>query len=181
MLNLANQITLSRVILVIPIVILLYIDGLWASVAAALLFVVAAFTDFLDGYVARHSNVVTNLGKFLDPLADKLLICSVSIMLVGMGRVPAWVIAIIVARELAVTGLRAVAAGEGQVIAADKYGKWKTLLQIIALVPLLIHYPIGSISTQLVGQVCLYLALIMTVFSGINYFYVYYVSFWSKE
>ena len=181
MFNLANRITLARIFFVVPIVALLYVNGVWASWIAALLFMAASFTDYLDGHIARRGNMVTSFGKFLDPLADKLLICSILIMFVEMGRVPAWITIIIVGRELAVTGLRAMAIDEGVVIAADKYGKLKTVLQIVAIVPLLAHYPVFGIDVRFIGMVCLYVALAMTVFSGVNYFYGFYEHWRAKE
>ena len=173
-LNWANRITLLRIGAIVPILLLLQFPGLVTCWVAAILFLAAAISDFLDGYIARKEGIVTNFGKFLDPLADKLLICSVLIEMVGLGWVPAWVTIIIVIRELAVTGLRAVAADNGMVIAADRYGKFKTVLQIIALVPLLIHFPLYGLPTHQLGIFILYIALVLTVFSGINYFYRFY-------
>lgn len=180
MFNLANQITLARIFFVVPIVALLHFQGVWASWLAAVLFAIASATDYLDGHIARKENMVTSFGKFLDPLADKLLICSILIMFVQMGRVPAWIAIIIVGRELAVTGLRAMAIDEGVVIAADKFGKLKTVLQIVATVPLLVHYPFLGVDIHLVGLYCLYVALVMTILSGVNYFYGFYTS-WRKK
>ncbi len=174
MFNLANRITLARVLLVLPIVILLYFEGRLTCLLAAVLFCIASFTDFLDGHVARRSNTVSSFGKFLDPLADKLLICSVLIMLVEADRAPAWIVVVIVARELAVTGLRAMAADQGVIIAADRYGKLKTVLQIAAIIPLLIHYPFLGFNPHLVGMVVLYAAFVVTVLSGMNYFRSFY-------
>ena len=130
MFNLANQLTLARIFFVVPIVLLLYFPGRLTCFLATLLFGIASLTDYLDGHIARKSNMVTSFGKFLDPLADKLLICSILIMFVELRWIPGWVTIIIIVRELAVTGLRAMAADEGVVIAADKYGKIKTVMQI---------------------------------------------------
>lgn len=170
MFNLANMITLIRVFFVVPIVVLLSFEGPASCLLAAVLFVLASVTDFVDGHIARKENMVTNFGKFLDPLADKLLICSVLVMCSSLGWIPAWITIVIIARELAVTGLRAMAADEGIVIAADKYGKVKTVFQIIALVPLVIHYPLLGLDVHGIGLLILYLALLLTVFSGVNYF-----------
>ncbi|MBQ8744236.1 MAG: CDP-diacylglycerol--glycerol-3-phosphate 3-phosphatidyltransferase, partial [Mailhella sp.] len=112
--------------------------------------------------------------------ADKLLICSILVEMVGLGWVPAWIVNIIIIRELAVTGLRAVAADKGVVIAADWYGKWKTTFQITAMIPLLIHYDFLGIPMHLLGTVVLYIALVLTIFSGCNYFYLFYRD-WSRE
>ncbi len=174
MFNLANRITLARVLFVVPIVILLYFEGRSTCLLAAVLFCVASFTDFLDGHVARRSNTVSSFGKFLDPLADKVLICSVLIMLVEAGRAPAWIVAVVTARELAVTGLRAMAADQGIIIAADRYGKLKTVLQTAAIIPLLIHYPFLGFNPHFIGTALLYAAFIVTVLSGMNYFRNFY-------
>ncbi len=174
MFNLANQLTLARIFFVFPIVLLLYFPGKITCILAAVLFGIASITDFLDGHIARKSNMVTSFGKFLDPLADKLLICSILIMFVELGWVPAWVTIVIIVRELAVTGLRAMAIDEGVVIAADKYGKLKTVMQIVAIVPLLIHYPFFGIDVHMLGNFLLYIALVLTIFSGLNYFYRFY-------
>ena len=170
----ANRITLMRIGAVLPILLLLHYPCLWTCWTAMLLFLAAAISDFLDGYIARREKQVTNFGKFLDPLADKLLICSILIEMVGLRWVPAWVVIVIIMREMAVTGLRAVAADKGIVIAADRFGKWKTVMQIIALVPLIVHYPLFGIPLDLLGMVILYAALLLTVFSGVNYFISFY-------
>lgn len=174
MFNLANQLTLARIFFVVPIILLLYFPGKITCFLAAVLFGIASLTDFLDGHIARKGNMVTSFGKFLDPLADKLLICSILIMFVELGWVPAWVTIIIIGRELAVTGLRAMAIDEGVVIAADKYGKVKTVMQIIAIIPLLLHYPLLGVNVHLIGNFLLYIALVLTIFSGLNYFYKFY-------
>lgn len=178
--NIANCLTVSRIALVFPIVVLLYFPSLWTCWIAAALFCVASFTDYLDGAIARRTNMVSTFGKFLDPLADKLLISSVLIMLSTLEWVPAWIVIVIVGRELAVTGLRSIAAGEGVIIAADKYGKLKTVTQIFAIIPLIIHYPLWGIPLHSIGTFLLYIALCLTVFSGINYFYGYYAE-WKKR
>lgn len=172
--NLPNQLTLSRILLAPLIIALLYFPSFWTCFFAGLLFIVAAFTDLFDGYLARKGNQITSLGKFLDPLADKVLISSVLIMLVQNGWVQAWIAIVIICRDIMVTGLRAIAADEGIVISADKYGKAKTVLQIVALTPLIWHYGwrIGSFTLPVheIGIFTLYLALILTVVSGVNYF-----------
>ena len=141
MFNLANKLTLLRMLLVPLVIVLLYFQGPVTCVLAALAFIAASITDWADGYVARRNNMVTSMGKFLDPLADKVLICSVLIMFCTLGWAEAWVVILIVCRELVVTGLRAIAIDEGIVLAADRYGKLKTVLQIAAIIPMLLHYP----------------------------------------
>lgn len=184
-LNLANMLTLARIFAVPVIVVLLSIEQNHPTVVAAWtasgLFVLASLTDMADGYIARSRNLITNLGKFLDPLADKLLIGSVLIMLVELGWVPAWIVVIIICRELAVTGMRGVAADKGIVIAADHFGKLKTIVQSMALAPLLAHYPILGFDPHPPGMILLYLALVLTVFSGANYLYNFYKNWLQVE
>ena len=170
----ANRITLMRCGAIIPILVLIHYPNIYTCWIAMFLFLLAAISDFVDGYIARKEQQVTNFGKFLDPLADKLLICAILVEMVGLGWVQAWIVNIIIIRELAVTGLRAVAADKGVVIAADWYGKWKTTFQIIAMVPLLIHYDFMGIPMHLLGTLILYIALVLTIFSGCNYFYQFY-------
>ena len=174
MLNLANKITLLRILMTPLVVLLLYFEGPMTCILATLAFIFASLTDWAAGYIARRSNMVTSMGKFLDPLADKVLICSVLIMFVKLGWAPAWVVIIIVCRELVVTGLRAIAIDEGIVLAADKFGKAKTVLQIFAIVPLALHYPLWGMDLRLLGLVLLYIALVLAVVSGANYCYDFY-------
>ena len=153
MLNLANKITLLRILMAPLVVVLLYFEGPAFCILAALAFIFAAITDWMDGYIAQRENMATSMGKFLDPLADKVLICSVLIMFVKLGWAPAWVVIVIVCRELVVTGLRAMAIDEGIVLAADKFGKAKTVLQIVAIVPLILHYPLFGVALWPIGEV----------------------------
>ena len=173
MFNLPNCLTLTRIFAAPLVVVLLYHEGPLTCFVAALLFTLASITDLLDGHLARRGNLVTSFGKFLDPLADKVLICSALIMLTYLNRIAAWITIVIVCRELMVTGLRAMAADEGIVIAADKFGKWKTILQSLAVVPLTIHYPLMGINVHALGEFLLYIALALTVVSGVNYIYSY--------
>jgi len=184
-LNLANMLTLARIFAVPVIVVLLYLEHtfqteLLAYVSAGV-FILASLTDMADGYVARRQNLITNLGKFLDPLADKLLISSVLIMLVELGWVDGWIVVVIVCREIAVTGMRGVAADKGVVIAADRYGKMKTIAQSLALAPLLAHYPVFGFDPIPLGMFILYIALALTVFSGGNYLYNFYKNWLQAE
>lgn len=180
-LNLANKITLLRMFMAPVVVSLLFYEGPVVCLIAAGAFIFASLTDWVDGYIARRENMVTSFGKFLDPLADKVLICSVLIMFVELDWVPAWVTIVIVCRELIVTGLRAMAIDEGIVLAADRYGKAKTILQILAIVPLLLHYPFLGIDVQLVGKILLYMALVLAVFSGANYMYDFYRNSFARQ
>ncbi|MDR1946060.1 MAG: CDP-diacylglycerol--glycerol-3-phosphate 3-phosphatidyltransferase [Desulfovibrio sp.] len=168
--NLPNRLTISRIAIVPLIVVLLMFPGVWTCFAAALLFAAAGFTDLLDGRLARKTNQITSLGKFLDPLADKVLVTSALIMLVQNGWVPGWIAVIIVGRDILVTGLRAVAVEDGVVIAADRHGKFKTVMQIIALDILILHYDLPGIAVHDIGMIILYISLALTIFSGYNYF-----------
>lgn len=174
MLNLANKLTLLRILMTPLVVILLYFPGRVTCVLAVLVFIFAAITDWMDGYIARRSNMITSMGKFLDPLADKLLICSVLIMFTMLDWAPAWVVIVIVCRELMVTGLRALAIDEGIVLAADRFGKAKTVLQMAAIVPITLHFPIGGVDIAWYGLWLLYAAMVVAIYSGCNYcLYVY--------
>lgn len=180
--NLPNKITLARIFLVPIIMVFLlikfdfgkiYIPGgeiTYSEIIATFIFVIAASTDGLDGYIARKRKLVTNLGKFLDPLADKLLVTAALISLVEMQRLGAWIAIIIISREFAITGLRLVAAAEGVVIAASKLGKLKTITQIIAIVLLMINnFPFSYIHIP-IAQWMMWLAVIITIYSGFDYF-----------
>lgn len=180
--NLPNRITLARIFFV-PIITFLLLVRLdlgtliigdysisYNQVVALLLFIIAASTDGLDGYIARKRKIVTNLGKLLDPLADKLLVAALLISLVEMGKLSAWVAIIIIGREWAVTGLRQVALLEGKVLAASKWGKWKTATQIAMIIVLLINnFPFNFIDVR-IDLVAVWAAVIITVYSGIDYF-----------
>jgi CDP-diacylglycerol--glycerol-3-phosphate 3-phosphatidyltransferase len=169
-LNLPNILSLARVAAVPVMILLLISPGVVLSVIAAVFFLLVCVTDWLDGYVARKRGLVTSLGKFLDPLADKLLIISSFIMLIPLGRVPAWVVTLIVAREIAVTGLRAVASDMGVVIAAGKLGKAKTVFQIICVASLLANYTFYGLDFHAIGFLALIPTFILTMWSGVDYF-----------
>lgn len=180
--NLANRITLARIFLVPIVTIFLLVKveiepltiGNYSisynQVFALILFIIAASTDGLDGYIARKRKIVTNLGKLLDPLADKLLMAAVLIALVEMGKLGAWVAIIIISREWAVTGLRQVALLEGTVLAASKWGKWKTAVQITMIIVLLLNnFPFNFIDLR-IDLFVVWAAVLITVYSGIDYF-----------
>ena len=169
--NLANNLTLARIFFVpLLLVIFLYSTSKTSSLIAALIFGLAAFTDWLDGYVARKQNTITTLGKFLDPLADKILVCITLIMLLSLDRVPAWMVVVIVAREVAVTGLRIAVAREGIIIESSKLAKYKTAFQLFSLGCLIIHYSYWTINFHLVGIITLWIAMIITLWTGLVYF-----------
>lgn len=166
--NLPNQLTIGRVF-AIPLFIILLMMGF--RVAATIVFILAAFTDMLDGKIARKYNLVTNFGKLMDPLADKLLTMSAFICMVGLGDIPAWMVIVILGREFIITGMRQVAAAEGIVIAAGWSGKIKTVCQMIAI-PLLMlnNWPFSLLPFPCpMDQIALWAALIMTIWSGAEY------------
>ncbi|MCF8119719.1 MAG: CDP-diacylglycerol--glycerol-3-phosphate 3-phosphatidyltransferase [Deltaproteobacteria bacterium] len=169
-LNLPNILTLARLLCVPVILTCLSFPDPQGSFLAALFFGIAAVTDFLDGFLARRYDDVTVLGKLMDPLADKILVSATMIMLIPLDRIAVWMVIVIIARELAMTGLRGIAVSEGLVIQASALGKYKTLFQSIALVSLCLHYPYWGINFQVVGTVFLWGALILTLWSGWNYF-----------
>lgn len=170
MLNLPNLITMLRVA-VIPVLFLLLLDpGRVMSLVIAGFFIAAAITDLLDGYIARKYDIVTKAGKILDPIADKLIVSTAMILMIPLGRIPAWIVALIVMRDFAVDGIRHMStAGGGHIIAASNIGKQKTLSQVIAISALLIHYPIFGADAHKVGIAVLYLALALTIWSGLDY------------
>lgn len=185
--NLPNILTLIRIIMipVFMVVLLLKLPGgktyfLYQDYVAALIFIIAAATDGLDGYIARKRGQVTNLGKFLDPLADKLLVSAALISLVELEIVSAWIVWVILAREFAVTGIRAIAAADGVVISASKLGKAKTVTQVVAISALLLKdWPLSYFNIH-IGQPMLYVALILTVISGVDYLVKAKSLFWPK-
>lgn len=165
-----NSLTLYR-ILVIPIIVLLLVfPNRYCTFIAAIIFSSAAITDYLDGFYARRRGLVSNFGKFMDPIADKLLTCSAFIMLVSHGWASGWIVCIIVAREIAVTGLRSVVSEKGGDVSASKLGKYKTGFQIGAAIPLMLHYPYFGVDLNAVGTILLWGALVFTLWSGTDYF-----------
>lgn len=172
--SIPNILTGTRIAAIPVLVLLLSFPGKLPSFLAALCFLLAGATDFLDGFFARRHRLVSKFGKFMDPLADKLLVSAALILLIPLGRVPAWMAFIIVGRELAVTGLRGLAAAEGTILAPDRWGKTKTLLQMAALTALILHYPYQAVDFQRLGMALLWLALITTVASGVGYFLAFF-------
>ena len=164
--NLPNKLTIFRVILIPFFVVLLLFDltayDKWIALA---IFIVASLTDFLDGHIARKYNLVTNFGKFMDPLADKLLVCSAMICLEELSRIPAWVVIIIIAREFIISGFRLVASDNGVVIAASYWGKFKTVFQIVMICLMIADLP----SLALVTQIVMWVAVVLTVVSLVDY------------
>jgi len=180
--NLANRITLARIFLV-PIIVFFLLVRLdieplvfgdfqitYNQIIAALIFIIAASTDGLDGYIARKNKQVTNLGKLLDPLADKLLVAAVLISLVQMNKLDAVIAIIIISREFAVTGLRQIALLDGKVMAASNWGKWKTAVQITMIIALLLNnFPFAFIDVRF-DLISSWVAALITLYSGVDYF-----------
>jgi CDP-diacylglycerol--glycerol-3-phosphate 3-phosphatidyltransferase len=172
--HLPNILTTVRILAIPLVVVLLCFPGPLASFLAALIFALAGATDVLDGFLARRHKLVSRFGKFMDPLADKLLVSAALIMLIPLERAPAWMAFVIIGRELSVTGLRGLAAAEGIILAPDRWGKAKTFVQIIALTGLILHYPYHDVNFHQVGMVLLWVALIITVTSGVGYFQAFF-------
>lgn len=181
--NLPNKLTVFRIILIPIFMLLLAINWQWGQLSvggadipmqqfiAAIIFIVASLTDMLDGKLARRDHLVTNFGKFADPLADKMLVMTAFIFLVSLGKVPAWVAAIIVCRELAVTGLRLLIVEQnGQVMAAAMPGKIKTTTQMLAIIFLLLNNIFFAAVAIPFGEIMLYICLFFTIYSGADYF-----------
>jgi len=167
--NLPNAITLLRIGVIPVLFFLLTSPGEFWSLIIAIIFVCAALTDLLDGYIARKYQIVTTMGKFLDPVADKIIVNTAMILMIPVGRIPAWMVAIIIIRDFVVDGMRSIASSEGVVIDASSLGKQKTLCQIFAITALMIHYPIFGIDAHTVGIVILFVALFLTLYSGADY------------
>ena len=165
--NLPNKLTLLRIILVPFFVLFLLVDAIPLSpVFALVVFIAASITDFFDGHYARKHNMVTDFGKFMDPLADKLLVCSAMICLVEMGRIPAWIVIVIISREFIISGFRLVAADNDIVIAASYWGKFKTVSQMFMLILLIAD--LGG-AFNMVAQVLIWVSLVLTIVSLIDY------------
>jgi len=191
--NLPNKITVLRICLVPIFMIVLYLPFEYSNLIGLIIFILAALTDSLDGHIARSRNLVTNFGKFLDPLADKLLVTAALLALIGMGKIPSWFATVVIAREFMVTGIRLLANGEGRVIAASIWGKIKTITQIIAISLLLVDstatfgesdiFMINKLSdlfgtfvdspikntVGILATFMIMVAVIITVFSGVDY------------
>ena len=173
--NLPNLVTMGRVLFVPGVLYFMDNYSPVRSLIAAALYMVASIGDGIDGYLARSRDQVSVLGKFLDPVADKLMVTAVMVFMVALGRVPAWLVVVLVARDLAITGLRSIASSEGIVIAASRGGKIKTALQLVGLIMLLVHfrYPLlglgVNIDFNVAGLVVLYLSLGASLLSGIDY------------
>jgi CDP-diacylglycerol--glycerol-3-phosphate 3-phosphatidyltransferase len=177
-LNIPNLLTMGRVVMIPAFIFFLDEATPKDGYIAAWIFTAAAITDMLDGYLARKLDIVSVLGKFLDPLADKLIVMAALVWMVPMGRIPAWVVVVLLAREISVTGLRSVASSEGVVISAGREGKTKTALQMIGIIALVIGYPyhlsfvgidLGIVDLVVVGRALVYLSLVFSIASAAQY------------
>ena len=166
--NLPNKLTIFRVILIPFFVLCFYLPVLpFNNIIACVIFCVASFTDFLDGYLARRDGLVTNFGKFMDPLADKLLVGAALICLIEAGQLPAWVVVIIISREFIISGFRLIASDNGVVIAASYWGKFKTVTQMAMVIVLILN--IQNIVFIMLGRILMWAAVILTVVSLVDY------------
>ena len=168
-----NIVTMGRILAVPVVVVLLFFPGKTPSFFAAFIFFWACVTDYLDGYLARRKGV-TDLGKFLDPLADKLLVNATMIMLIPLERIPAWMVVVIISREMAVTGLRGIASADGEVFSASILAKYKTTFQMFAIGFLLLHYEYFNVNMQAVGYFFFVIAVVITIVSGVDYFWKFF-------
>ena len=170
--NLPNKLTIFRVILIVPFIILLlggqagwFGENTFVTDIALAIFIIASLTDLIDGKIARKYNLITDFGKFMDPLADKLLVCSAMIALIEMNRIPSWVVIIIIAREFIISGFRLIASDNGVVIAASYWGKFKTTFQMVMICLMIANFP----QLQILTNIIMWIALILTVVSLIDY------------
>jgi len=168
--NIANKITLARIALVPVFIVLLYFDSYWTNIAATVIYTFTALTDLVDGHIARKHNIVTDLGKILDPVADKILVTAALVLLVEMGRLGAIVVIILIGRDLLIGALRNVAASNGTVIAAGTGGKIKTVFQMIGVGAIIWKNPLYNVDIMLVGQIIVYVSVILSLHSGWVYF-----------
>jgi len=168
--NIANKITMLRIAMIPIFMVLMLVKFPFHMEAALAVFILASITDHLDGHLARKYNLITDFGKFMDPLADKLMVTGAFVILIQMGRIEAWIVFVILAREFAVSGLRSLAAAQNVVIAASSFGKVKTVTQIVTICVLILNNFPFSLLNLPVDVISIYLTLIITVWSGIDYF-----------
>src|SRR5580658_9183986 len=189
-LNLPNLLTMARIVMIPLFLWLLDSETPKACFSAAIVFTLAAMTDMLDGYLARKLGIVSVLGKFLDPLADKLIVMAALVWMVPMGRIAPWAVVIVIGREISVTGLRSIAASEGVVISAGQEGKTKTALQMIGIIALVLGYPyhisyagldLGLVDLVHVGRMMIYLSLVFSIASAAQYLRLFAAAVEAKE
>lgn len=171
--NLPHALTLSRMVFAVPIALIMNHEDLWVRLVAAVLFVVASATDYWDGYYARKWNLISDWGKVMDPIADKILVTTILVMFISVGKIETWVVIILVARDLLIGGVRSVAAAGQMIIAANPGGKWKTALQMIAIPAVIVGDQFLGIPFQSIGNVMLWLSLALSLWSGAQYMWAY--------
>lgn len=174
--NLPNKLTLLRIVLIVPFLAVLYLELPGASYIALAIFIAASLTDMLDGRIARQRNLVTDFGKFADPLADKMLVTAAMLWFVERGQMPAWAVLIVIVREFAVSGLRMVASDQGRIIAAGWSGKVKTAATMVCIVVMLLLQPVWLTESpdgwvRPLNTVCIAVIVVTTIYSGVEYFY----------
>ena len=177
--NVPNVLTMFRVAIIPAVVILMYFDSPFNCFLVTCLFAIASITDFLDGYLARRNKLVSTFGKFLDPLADKLIVLAALIMLVYLDRISPFIVIVLLSREITVTGLRSIASSEGVIIAAGTLGKYKTAFQLVAILGLLLHYPYvidfliwkPMINFHMLGTITIIVSMVFSLISGFQYCY----------
>ena len=162
--NLPNKLTLLRIVLILPFLLVLYLNVPFASYIALAIFIIASLTDMLDGQIARKRNLITDFGKFADPLADKMLVTAAMLWFVDIGQMPGWALLIVIVREFAVSGLRMVASDKGRVIAAGWSGKVKTASTMVCIVLMFLPIP------QVLNTICVAVIVLTTIYSGVEYF-----------
>jgi CDP-diacylglycerol--glycerol-3-phosphate 3-phosphatidyltransferase len=169
--NLPIGLTLTRIIAVPLLIVFLISSSRVHALMAAAIFILASLTDWADGVIARRRNQVTTLGTLLDPIADKLLVAAALVSLLQIEKIAAWIVVVIIGRELAVTGLRAVAAGVGVIVPASRLAKWKTVSQYVAITLLIVEKSVDSAAFHITATAVLWMALALTIVSGVDYFY----------
>lgn len=173
-LNLANQLTIVRIVAIPLYLLVLYINKDWSNVAATIIFILAGVSDFLDGYIARKYNMITDLGKILDPIADKILVAAALIALIDLDRLYWWIAVIMLARDFTMEALRNLAASKGIIIAAGIWGKLKTTFQMVAIGMISFKNVWLGINWYILGQVLMYIALVLSIYSAFVYFRDYF-------
>ena len=162
--NLPNKLTLLRIVMILPFLLVLYLDVPYAQYIALAIFILASLTDMLDGQIARKRNLITDFGKFADPLADKMLVTAAMLWFVEIGQMPGWALLVVIVREFAVSGLRMIASEKGRVIAAGWSGKVKTASTMVCVVLMFLPIP------EIVNAVCVWVIVLTTLYSGVEYF-----------
>lgn len=171
--NLPHLLTMSRMLFAVPIALIMNHPDLWVRLAAAVLFIIASATDYWDGYFARKWNLMSDWGKIMDPIADKILVTTILVMFIPAGKIETWIVIILVARDLLIGGVRSVAAAEQMIIAANPGGKWKTALQMIAIPAVMVGDDFLGIPFQQLGNIMLWFSTVLSLWSGAQYAWAY--------